>query len=735
MPSLTRPKEKPAIRNQYDPPENEYEEIRMVYKRLQTMRESDDRQKAEKIWDKSEKQYENYRSEKVNDQWQSNHVVPMTLAVVETALSEIVDQQIRPIIKPRGPEDVPKAKVMQHVFDYAWEVSDSDLQLVNVLKDTLIFGTGIAQEYYWKDRRIIGDIQIKKGKETSEDREVFDYDDVYMEVVRLQDFYVDENARGFTGPYGARDCIRRYIMDIDDFKAFFQGEIWDPDDRVKYVVAGGDVAYYEFYSPPKSNSEGKEVEVLWYWNKPKDKLIIVANDVRIVSRPNPYRHKQLPFARCLDIKRTHRFYGKGEAEILESPQDEATTLRRMILDRNHLDIDKMFMVSRSLSLSEEDLIARPHGMIPVDDVNGAKAVEYGDIPRSVELSLKQLEDDATISTGINPRAQSLPTPGTATEAAILKESTLKRIRMKIWFLKKEFLTQISRLRVANILQFYGQPKLEAILGDRNSQKFQEELARLKEQGLVTQVEGKEYKKEFRTIPIEGKQINWDASGKMKEEEITGTSFLQLKPEYFMPVARGGYDIAFDAGATIQLSKPLMQSKMLELYDRIIQISLNVPNSYDPVKLTDMVIEAYEKDPNDYKVAERIASEREQQLAMQVELAQAENQQLMKGAMVPATPNASPVHTRFHIQFMNSEQFQQLPNESPIIFNFTKHIQGEIISQTQRELGGEQSEEGNGVVQGGISQGITNREGGMAKPTTKMEEMMPGLNTGGNKRVI
>jgi len=86
-------------------------------------------------------------------------------------------------------------------------------------------------------------------------------------------------------------------------------------------------------------------------------------------------------------------------------------------------------VATWLNLSEEDLIARPHGFIPTDDINAIKAVEYNDVPRSVELSMKHLEDDATIATGINPRAQALPTTGTATEAAILKESTLKRIRL------------------------------------------------------------------------------------------------------------------------------------------------------------------------------------------------------------------------------------------------------------------------------------------------------------------
>src|SRR5688572_23042117 len=102
----------------------------------------------------------------------------------------------------------------------------------------------------------------------------------------------------------------------------------------------------------------KYVEVLWYWfEKHVDWICVVANDVLVFMGPNPYKHKKIPFARALDVKRTHKFYGKGEGALLESIQDELNILRRMVIDRNHLDIDKMFIGSNKLNLSEEDLIA------------------------------------------------------------------------------------------------------------------------------------------------------------------------------------------------------------------------------------------------------------------------------------------------------------------------------------------------------------------------------------------
>jgi hypothetical protein len=656
------------------------------------MKTSPDRVESEANWDRWEKQYEGWRSEKPtgSTEWQSNHVVPLTAAIVEAALSEMVDQTPRPLILPRGQEDIPRATVMKHIFDYTWEVSDGDTELYNVIKDALIYGTGIAQEFYWKDRRMIQNLQVlRKGKvKESEDTETFDYDDCYMEAVKLQDFFVDEKARAFTGPTGARDCIRRYIMDIEDFKLFFQGKVWDPMDNAKYVTPGGDVNYYEFYSPPQGLDTSHEVEVLWYWSKkPEDRLMIIANDVVVRSGPNIYQHKQLPFSRAVDVKRTHRFYGKGEPELLESVQDEMNTLRRMVIDRNHLDIDKMFFVSNRVSLNDEDLIARPHGMIPTDDPDSVKAVEYGDVPRSVELSYDKLTEDALQATGIDYRFLSTPTSGTATEAAIIKESVLKRIRTKLRILEREFLVNVARLRVANIIQFYRQPKLERIIGDENSTAFREQITRLAQQGKLEVVGNQPFERKFKEIRLEDTMLDFDEKGKVQERPSPGFSFFEAKPEFFIPVSRGGFDIKFAAGSTLPISKPLMQSKTTEMYDRLIQLAI-AGIGYDPIKLGDKLLKVNDENPEEYKIEKAPAGDvSEDRLRQLIDLAMQENKLLMQGQQVGATAFASPAHTQIHAQFMQSEPFQALPTDSPIIQTFLDHVIGEIMAQQGREEAG------------------------------------------------
>lgn len=749
MPEITDHKKEDAkIRGIYSPDDVILDIIEQVYTRKRQMEDSEDRQQALAQWDKNEEQYEAWRKLRGADDWQSNHVVPMTISVVETALSEIIKQNLRPFVLPRGSEDVMKVKLMQFIWDYAWEVSDGDSVTYDVVKDVLMHGTAITQELYRVDKRKIGKVTQVDGKENVEYHEVVDYEDVCTEIVKLSEFFVDEFARGFTGPYAARDCIRRYIMDVHEFHRKYDGSVWDQYGDAKLVKAGGDTGYYEFYEPPSGIDTSNQVEVLHYWNKPEDKFIIVANDILIRNGPNPYKHKQLPFARAVDLKRVHRFYGKGEPELLESTQDETNVLRRMIIDRNHLDIDKMFLVSNRLGLNDEDLIARPHGLIPTDDVAGAKAIEYGDIPRSVELSLKHLEDDSTISTGINPRAQALPTAGTATEAAILKESTLRRIETKIWLLKKEYFMRMARLRLANILQFYPQPKLEKIVGDVKSEEYKQKMLQMKDKGSVESIDGVDYEKSFRTIRTENAQLSFDKQGGLKQEPKKGYGFFEIRPEYYMPSESGGYDVKFNVGSNVEISKPLMQTKNLELFDRLMPIATTIPNTYDPVKLGDMILEDHDKNPEDYKVEQPMPDEGEQRIQMQIQLASLENQQLMKEIAVPATPFAAPFHTQVHIEFMNSSTFQQLPNESSIIKNFTDHVMGEIIAQETRgqsgvgaavppksDMGLQEEPQKNGKkIATRMGQGMENRPGGMAKPANKMGDVLPSFNNGGNRNL-
>lgn len=704
------------INKDYKPDSKEQDIREWVYKRYREMSECQERKNMETIWDKSEKAWEAYREERDSDEWQSNYFVPLTTSVVESILGEMIEQNPKPLILPRGYEDANKAMIMSHIFDYTWDIANGDEELRKVIKSSLIYGTGIAQEFYLRDRRLIRDIisigdkskKTQKRDVISEEREVFEYDDCMMEYVSPWDVFKDEKGRDVNrGTYKCRDIIRRYVMNYRDAKIFFSGPVWNHLGNFKYVRPGGDTNFYQFYKPSHGTDQSEEVEVLWYWSrKPEDSLVIVANDVVLRMGPNIFKHKQLPFARAVDVDRLDKFYGKGEPELLDSIQDELNTLRRMVVDRNHLDIDKSFLVSQNTMLNDEDLIARPHAMIPVDDPKSVQSLEYGDIPLSVERTLKAINEDSVRVTGVDDRFQALQkTPTTATEAAILKESTLKRIKMKINNLEKGFLVDIGRMRVANILQFYSQPKLEKIVGDKKTEQYKKEIASLVSSNMLEIREGVAYKKKFKEIRLEDAEIFPDESGNFKEKKINGFSFFELKPEYFMPVAAGGFDIKFDAGANMPLSKPLMQSKVTEMYDRLMPLAAGGQTGYDPEKIADTLVKANDFNPQELKSDQ---SNEEQsvemnRVEMMVDMAGQENQMVSEGKKIPeiGTPYAPPVHTEIHIQYLRSEPGKQLPEDRYQML--VTHAMGEITAIEARGGGQNGPKQMQASQQGGTGQ--------------------------------
>src|SRR6185369_12783198 len=75
------------------------------------------------------------------------------------------------------------------------------------------------------------------------------------------------------------------------------------------------------------------------------------------------------------------------------------------------------------------------------------------------------------------------------------------------------------------------------------------------------------------------------------------------------------------------------------------------------------------------------------LEISVELANTENNLMMRGKEVPPTAYQPAAHTLIHVKFTSSPTFQNLKKDDPIVKNFIEHITGEIAAQQDRGTGG------------------------------------------------
>ena len=113
---------------------------------------------------------------------------------------------------------------------------------------------------------------------------------------------------------------------------------------------------------------------------------------------------------------------------------------------------------------------------------------------------------------------------------------------------------IGRQRVANIIQFYSQPRLERILGEAGSEQYRKAIQQARRKGTLHVQEGVPFKEQYRQIRIKGKALTTDERGETVEKPAQGYSFFEATPETFIPMARGGFDIKFEAVAIRTIDK-------------------------------------------------------------------------------------------------------------------------------------------------------------------------------------
>lgn len=714
---------KAEISSTYSPEGEEARVREHIYLRHHNMDQG--RQQYEKDWDTWEKQWEGNKESKSKTDWRSNIVSQLSTSIIETLMAEVQQYDIDPPIKGRGYEDIPKVQVLKEAVIYSKQQGDFKLEEEDVKKEAFIYGSGFGEELFWQDKKDVKFVKTRTNKagekETYYDTStIFNYNGMYMEHVPIRDLWVDEGAKTINrGRRMANDAIRQLIMNKDAAYDFLDDPRWNLRENLKYVQTGKSQEYYQFFKPPGRIDPNEEVQIFFYWALRPDMMAIVANDVLIHMAPNPYNHKLLPFVQAYDIKRTNAIYHKGEMEILESLQEELTKLKRMRLDRLHLTIDPMWLTARRDNISEEDLMSRPHGSIEVDDPStAARELRPSDTPQSAYKEEESLMMEGQRVTGIDDGSQAVQrTSLTATEFAGLRESTLRKVTLKLWHIHNGFHVSHTRLRVANILQYWTKPQYEALLGDKKSQEYKDMVAELDQAGQFEQVDGQDYKKAYPNIRTTGKKIV-ENKGVISILEAKGDHFFTMKPEHVIPYYHG-YDIVYDGTPSLPLTKTIMQTKAGEMIDRIMPVALAGLGGYDPAKITDWYVKKHDEDPDTFKQAEQQQPEGQDQL----QLAQIENEAMMKGQAMPPTAYAVPQHSQIHTAFMKSQDFQQLSMEDPqqkqIIDNFAQHVQGELMAQQQR--GG----------QGGSGQSpqIKGTSGQSSPPSNQDAMSMPGTKAG------
>lgn len=623
---------------------------RHIWERYRAMADDELRQEAERDWDMADKMFRQWMPERTYDDWRAHITLPDGFSAVQSYLQETINRRSRPVLNVTNTDDLPREQFVNSILDYNLDVTGFDMEQFKARQCAAIRGTAFVVERYRLDKRDVYDPTSVNEDGTLEytKREIIDADDTFTEFVENEFIYIDPAARNQNS---LRDYIEREVLDYDSFQRIY-GKKADFM-NVELVPKAGDVpTNCGFFRMPRDMTDS-DVEILHYYNRETDTYDTLANNVLIRLGYIPFKHKELNLAIYTYYSIPGQLYGMGIPKVILSLTEERKSIRNLALDRQHMQVDKMFLVNDIVDLDDEDVRTRPNGFISVN-TNGLKLseiiepLEYGDIPASFYQADSSLLDDIRRAHGISDNAEAQNTGGTATEAAQVQQAAQARIDMINQLSEMETLVRIGRLKWSNIQFFYPAPKVVQITEDDDDKE----------------------KKIYRTIRVQGKafdiQKNDDGSSSLAVSDYDGSSSFTLNKAY-AKYMQGEFDLNVNAESAQITSKPIRQAKITEMFN-LLALNPQLMGSIDPTKATQRYLIINDEDPKDWMRDGGMTDTDWKRLAIH------ENLVMAQGQPIAPTQDAPTSHTEEHLNFTETAMYQGLPPSTKSIFQ--EHILGE-----------------------------------------------------------
>ena len=435
--------------------------------------------------------------------WQSNIFVPYTQAVVETLMPRVLDARPEFSVQGRTSEDQAKSEKQQQLGDYLWEISRMDSTTEDVVRSSLVYGTGFLQAFWKKDvrkQKFLTTKDITKKPSWKEEERTF-YDAPCAEWVDNYSLWYDwHNTKRENKQY----WFKRLVMTAPEIRRKYPGA--DPE-RLELALnsQGGDLNDYasirnqvkesrssivkgsQSFSvsslgvgDDKYNSYGdpnlQMYEVFEHTQPFADKYAVhVGSSYTPIfeggSMPIPYDFKEAAFIDFPYLKVPGEFEGYSLPMILENPQIMMNMIKNQRLDATTLSIHKMWIVNPLANINKDELVTRPFGIIYSVDPNGVREVQFSDIKASAYKEEDLLKADMRYASGIDDFSMGVGGgAGSATEVRHLRESTLERVRLFVNHLGEGYAT-LMRYWMDMSRQFFTKDMVIRIVGDDGKEVF------------------------------------------------------------------------------------------------------------------------------------------------------------------------------------------------------------------------------------------------------------------------
>lgn len=430
---------------------------------------------------------------------------PVAWGFIETIVTRMLAAYPRIVYKPREEMDQMRAELYSELFSYWFDSCEVYPTMVNWVKDSLIYGTGIVkidwyaspivmQKRYQYDETgevaLQTEIDPETGEETYksefaiENEPLRQYDAPRLTNVKIYDFFFDPAGHSMES---CRWVIHRYMTTIDELIAqnkaakehgkpmYVQAAL----DRIKAggVETGSKTEESEFYERHRREAAGyierlpgdgtQRVEVMEMWED--NKLVVVVNRQEVVrDGESPYWHGQKPFIRTVDNPVPYDFYGKGEIEPIEGQIHAInTTQNQRIVNVNRI-LNPMWFAAPGVD--DYELEFTDNGIIHASQ---RADVDMFTLPNVTETAVQEqntLYDTMQRALGVTDTVQGLDTPAsTAREVELKTTQANSRFAFKVKIFESMGLRSLGQFVYKLYQQFLTKEKAIRILGEKGEE--------------------------------------------------------------------------------------------------------------------------------------------------------------------------------------------------------------------------------------------------------------------------
>lgn len=405
--------------------------------------------------------------------------LPETRNQINSLLARVAGMRMKPNFEGVEGFDIVKATILKDFFEYWRRSSNQKIKNFWAYLYMVINGTYVGFVGYKSRSRELRDITMfdpLTGETEWTKRKDVDQDVIQLPC-NLEDIYIPKLWEPDIQEQD--EIIWRTLIKWSDFKNAFAGY-----ELGNYVFPGMQFAdqsiFQQFISYDVRGSDF--VEVIRYFNAPKDRYMIIANGVLLnpvkekgtkaeIISPLPWNHKMLPFVKSvMEPLDPNFFYGMSLPQKGSDAQKYLNKFMELALEREIRSVSKPIITTDPSA--QLGLEFKPGRVYQVGvDVNQYKEMQVEPVSGSFwnMIQMMQTQMNRSGSGSTNPVTGGKQ-PRSATEKAA-EANQMKEANNFYFLFYEDLMEQTAWMAIQNMIQFYTAEKTNKILGEKKFRKI------------------------------------------------------------------------------------------------------------------------------------------------------------------------------------------------------------------------------------------------------------------------